>query len=205
MDQETIFNKVKNHTPTILGSRQFAKFAILVPLIERDGETHVLFEVRSHKMRRQPGEICFPGGKIEPHDPSEKEAAIRETKEELGLNDEDITDALPIDYLVSPFGMIVYPFAGQIHTSFSSLKPNPKEVSEAFTVPLSFFLTNEPVVHYVDFQARPRDDFPYEMVPGGENYNWRPRQIEEYFYLYEDKSIWGLTAKVLSHFIDVIR
>ncbi|MDC3416968.1 NUDIX hydrolase [Aquibacillus salsiterrae] len=203
MDPKAILNKVKSHTPTILGSRQFATYAVLVPLVEKDDELHVLFEVRSHQMRRQPGETSFPGGKIDAKDSGEKEAAIRETVEELGVNEKDITGVHPLDYIVSPFGMIVYPYVGILDAA-SRLHPNPAEVEETFLVPLSFFKETKPSVHYVHLDLQPAEDFPYDLIIGGENYKWRARSLEELFYVYDDKVIWGLTAKIVTHFIELI-
>lgn len=201
MKAETILNKMKNHTPVILGSEQFAKFAVLIPLLEKDGELHVLFEIRSHEMRRQPGEICFPGGKVDNQDETVEDAAVRETMEELGLKENDITDVYPTDYMVSPFGMMVYPYAGFIRRP-EEIKPNPAEVAEVFTVPLAFFLEGKPDVYSVNVDVRPEEDFPFDQIIGGEDYNWRTRKMDEYFYYYQDKVIWGLTAKLLSYFIE---
>ena len=55
------------------------EFAVLAPLVRVDGETHLLFEVRALHMRRQPGEVCFPGGQIEEGE-TPLEAAVRETE-----------------------------------------------------------------------------------------------------------------------------
>lgn len=203
MDSEKIKNKVKNHTPSILGNKSFSKFAILLPLIEKNKEIHILFEIRSHKLRRQPGEICFPGGRIDNQDQSEKNAALRETTEEIGIGIEDISDVFPLDYLVTPFGMIVYPYVGFIKT-YEKMKPNPSEVDEIFTVPLSFFLKNKPEVHQVNFEVKPEENFPFHLINGGQDYNWRTRKLDEYFYIYEDKIIWGLTAKILFSFVDMV-
>ncbi|SFA94174.1 NUDIX domain-containing protein [Lentibacillus halodurans] len=204
MELQAIMNKIKRRTPSILGIEHFTKSAVLLPLVQRDKELHVLFEVRSHKLRRQPGEICFPGGRIEADDQTEQDAAIRETKEELGVSDQDISNVHPLDYLVTPFGMIVYTYTGLIDTS-SRFSPNPSEVGETFTVPLSFFLSTEPKIHHVNLEVQPEENFPYELITGGENYKWQTRQMDEYFYIYEDKVIWGLTARVLSHFVDMLR
>ena len=204
MDPENLLHKVSKHTPSILGSKNFVKFAILLPLIEKNNETHVLFEVRSHKMRRQPGEICFPGGRIDQQDSDAKAAALRETREELGIPERDLLHVHPLDYLVSPFGMIVYPYAGYINQPYSAVDPNPDEVGDVFTVPLSYLMETEPEIHHVGFEAKPKENFPFELIEGGKDYNWQTRQFEEYFYKYEDKVIWGLTARILSHFIDMV-
>lgn len=204
MDAKKITEKIKTHKPQVLGSRNFSKYSILLPLIQKDGEVHVLFETRSEKLRRQPGEVCFPGGRIDPQDKTPKFAALRETNEELGISEDEISEVFPLDYIVSPFGMIVYAFAGFIAPS-ATFEPNPAEVGSLFSVPLSFFLENEPRIYQIQFDVQPEDDFPYELIEGGREYSWRAREMEEYFYLYEDKVIWGLTARILAHFIEVIR
>jgi 8-oxo-dGTP pyrophosphatase MutT (NUDIX family) len=160
----------------------------------------VLFEVRASHLRRQPGEVCFPGGKMDESDPDEKYAAIRETMEELGLEEDDITEVVPLDYMVSAFGTIIYPFAGVIADT-EKIHPNPDEVGEIFTVPLSFFRDIEPDTYKIHFEVQPEDGFPFDLIVGGENYNWQTRQMDEYFYHYEGKVIWGLTARILTHFL----
>ncbi|MDN7245405.1 CoA pyrophosphatase [Planococcus shenhongbingii] len=204
MDARKITEKIQTHKPEVLGSRDFAKFAILLPLIEKDGEIHVLFEKRAETLRKQPGEVCFPGGRIDPQDKSPESAALRETDEELGISEDEISAVFPLDYMVSPFGMIIYAFAGFINAA-AEFKPNPAEVGELFSVPLSFFLENPPRVYQINFDVQPEESFPYDLIVGGRDYSWRTRNLEEYFYLYEDKVIWGLTARILSHFIDIIK
>jgi peroxisomal coenzyme A diphosphatase NUDT7 len=187
---------------SILGHEKFLKFAVLLPLVELNNEVHILFEVRSLTLRRQPGEICFPGGKIElGEDP--KTAAVRETAEELGLTETDIKDVFPLDYMVSAFGTMIYPFAGTIANP-EKISPNAAEVGEVFTVPLSFFKKNQPDSYKINFQVEPEDGFPFDLIIGGENYNWQTRTMDEHFYNYNGKVIWGLTAKVLTHFIELL-
>lgn len=204
MEPEKILEKVKGRVPEVLGNRDFSKYAILLPLIEKEDGVHILFEVRSFEMRRQPGEICFPGGRIDHGDEDEEETALRETMEELGIRKEAISNVFPLDYIVSPFGMIVYSFAGFIDPE-TDFVPNEAEVDTVFTVPLQFFLDNEPRVYRIDFDIQPEESFPYDLIAGGENYSWRARQVDEFFYLYEDRVIWGLTAKILMHFMELIR
>lgn len=204
MDPEKILEKIKAHDPAVLGSKDFSKYAILLPLLEREGEIHLVFEVRAHTLRRQPGEICFPGGRIDAGDESPQAAALLETREELGIRSDEMSAVFPLDYMVSPFGMIIYAFAGFINAE-AEFKPNPAEVDTLFSVPLSFFLETAPEIYQVNFDIQPEENFPYDLIVGGQDYSWRPRQMEEYFYLYEDKVIWGLTARILSHFMEIIR
>jgi peroxisomal coenzyme A diphosphatase NUDT7 len=199
-----IIQSLEKHAPSILGSRDYSKFAVLLPLIEKEDGIHILFEVRSLQLRNQPGDICFPGGRMDPQDMDEAEAAIRETIEELGILKEDISSVFPLDYLMTPFGMFVYPFAGLIH-NLNNLNLNSDEVSGIFTVPLSYFMNTKPDIHYVHFKAEPSEDFPYHLLVGGQNYNWRRKKADEYFYVYEGKVIWGMTARIIAHFIELIR
>ncbi|MCP8970792.1 NUDIX hydrolase [Ectobacillus ponti] len=202
MNLESMYQKLQQHTPAVLGSRRTPHFAILLPLVEREGEVHILFEVRARRMRRQPGEICFPGGKVDRSDPDERYTAIRETTEELGITAGCVTHVLPLDYLVSASGTIIYPFVGQVQAE--GMTPNPGEVEEVFTVPLSHFQQTQPDVHLLHLKPVPEPGFPFHLIPGGENYNWQTRSMEEYFYHYEDKVIWGLTARILQHFLEII-
>lgn len=204
MNLDSILSRLISHKPTILGSKEFSKYAVMVPLIQKEDGVHVLFEVRSLELRRQPGEICFPGGRIDAQDPNEKSAAIRETIEELGIEKEDISNVYPLDFMISPFGMMIYPYAGLINRP-EKIQPNPKEVGEIFTVPLSYFMNNDPEIYHVNFKVEPEENFPFDLIVGGENYNWRTRALDEYFYVYEEKAIWGLTARILAHFIEILR
>lgn len=204
MNNEEITKKLTSHTPVILGSGSFSKYAVLLPLIEKEDGIHVLFEERSHQLRRQPGDICFPGGRIDHIDVDEKTAALRETYEELGVEKENIYNVSPIDYLVSPFGMIVYPYVGFIRSD-QPLTPNPSEVETVFSVPLSFFMEKPPEIYNVSFKVEPHENFPHDLIMGGENYKWQPRQTKEYFYQYENRVIWGMTATILTHFIEILR
>jgi coenzyme A diphosphatase NUDT7 len=203
MKIENIIHKLHDRIPAILGSEHFFKYAVLLPLVNINGEVHVLFEVRSHQLRRQPGEICFPGGRIDKSDKSEQHAAVRETIEELGIQENAITNILPLDYIVSPFGTMIYPFVGMI-TNPDGIQPNPSEVAEVFAVPLSYFQETKPEIYKMSFKVEPEQSFPFHLIAGGENYNWQTRAMDEYFYHYEDKVIWGLTARILHHFVELL-
>lgn len=202
MNAMDIITKLKDHKPTILGQENYKEFSVLIPLLEVNGETHILFEVRSSKLRSQPGDICFPGGKIDRNDVDEKDCAIRETTEELGIARSSILQVTPLDYLVS-FGSIIYTFVGKISND-EKMNINKDEVEEVFTVPLSYLMNTKPEKYRVDFEVKPESDFPYELIQGGKDYDWRPRKLDEYFYFYEDRVIWGLTAKILTNFLSLI-
>ncbi|MFD1064643.1 NUDIX hydrolase [Oceanobacillus locisalsi] len=203
MQIENILNELRDRTPALMGHKHFKQSSVLIPLIEINGETHILFEIRSMNLRSQPGDVCFPGGRFDQEDKHPAHTAIRETTEELGITEQDISDPIPLDYIVNDLGRIIYPFIGKLKT-IENILPNPDEVDHIFTVPLSFFLENAPQKYKVHVEIKPEDNFPYHLIVGGEDYEWRVRTLEELFYQYDDKTIWGLTAKVLTHFISLI-
>ncbi|OZI13697.1 coenzyme A pyrophosphatase [Bacillaceae bacterium SAS-127] len=204
MRRDQLFHQFCDRTPAILGHEHFSKYAILLPLIKKEDEIHILFQIRSLQMRKQPGEVCFPGGRIEESDQNELHTAIRETSEELGIQQSDITQTFPLDFIVSPFGTIIYPFVGSL-PSEDELQPNHDEVEQIFTVPLDYLLHYSPKKYDIHFKVEPEENFPFDLIVGGENYNWQTRKMDEYFYLYEDKIIWGLTARILKHFLDLMK
>ncbi|XP_004058075.3 peroxisomal coenzyme A diphosphatase NUDT7 isoform X4 [Gorilla gorilla gorilla] len=64
----------------------YNKYSVLLPLVAKEGKLHLLFTVRSEKLRRAPGEVCFPGGKRDPTDMDDAATALREAQEEVGLH-----------------------------------------------------------------------------------------------------------------------
>ncbi|MFC4766793.1 NUDIX hydrolase [Effusibacillus consociatus] len=199
----SIIQSLKNRNASIMGQENLFKSSVLVPLVEHNGELCILFEERAHHLKRQPGEICFPGGRIDPTDEDELAAAIRETREELGLGNSSIEPLGSLDYIVTPF-QIVHPFVGRI-ADFAKIRPNPDEVASVFCVPLAYLRKATPGLHYVDLKVIPPEDFPFDQIPNGRNYKWRTGKIPEYFYYYEDRIIWGLTARILHHFLEMTK
>lgn len=195
---------IKNRTARIIDLDKCQKFAVLLPLLQYKGKEVVLFEIRSQKLTVQPGEICFPGGGSEPHDKNGEATAIRETSEELGLATDDIELIGPLDLLITPFQTVIYPFVGRLH-DYSSIAPNKEEVESIFYVPLEFFLNNQPRTFYTQINITPPHDFPYDLLPNGKTYNWRVGKYPVHFYRYQDKVIWGITARIIHNFIQILK
>lgn len=180
-------------------------YAVLIPLIEIDGETHILYELRSYHMSTQPGEISFPGGKVEKGE-SFEEASVRETMEELNIGRENIEVLAQLDYLVSYSNRSIYCFLGKLSgIEVEKLKPNKAEVDHLFTVPLEFFCDNEPDRYYLDLKTDLNDEFPYNLIPNGREYNFRKGRQEIMFYYYKDYIIWGFTAKMTRKLIKILK
>ncbi|NXU51029.1 NUDT7 diphosphatase, partial [Turnix velox] len=116
-----------------------AKASVLLPLLVRRGSLHLLLTVRSMQLRRSPGEVCFPGGKSEAGDKDEIATALREAKEEVGLQPEKVEIICRLVPGIDKTNSLVTPVVGFIEDAFQA-SPNPDEVSEVFTVPLEYFI-----------------------------------------------------------------
>ncbi|MFZ5652302.1 MAG: NUDIX hydrolase [Bacillota bacterium] len=198
-----IYDRLAGRRPAIVDISASLVSAVLLPLVEKEGKCHILFEVRSKQLKRQPGEICFPGGKIEKTEqPDPLAAAMRETTEELGISESDIEIIGPLDILVTPLSALIYPFAGRIKSC--NIKPNPREVDEVFLAPVDFFLAEPPYVTCIDVATRYNTDFPLEKVPPIYKEGWQVRtSYPMYYYEYDKYFIWGLTGKILYNFLSI--
>lgn len=192
---------LKNRPACPIRNQSVKHAAVLIPLLPEDEEYSILFQIRSAEIEHQPGDICFPGGMREEGETAQ-ENALRETMEELLVSREQIHLLGPTDYLDEP-GLQVEPFAAVLREYDGSF--NPSEVSEVFRVPLRFFLETEPERYSVEFIAHMPEDFPFHRIYGGRKYGWRPRKEEILFYEYEGRVIWGMTARMLYHFIETLR
>lgn len=201
---EQLKGKLAANQPLFIGEDEAFRSAVLIPLVQKDGAWHVLFEVRAFNMRKQPGDISFPGGKIDPTDATERDAALRETYEELGVDPATVKIIGELSpYVVSPT-FVIYPFVGVV--AYDEIKTiNKDEVEEVFTVPLEWLLTHSPYMHLISVEPSPGDDFPFEKIMNGQKYNWRGREMEEWFFEYEQYTIWGLTARILKYFIERVK
>ena len=177
------------------------KASVLLPLIKVNNEVHILFEVRAQELKWQPGEICFPGGRVDETDETFKETAIRETIEELGLNRRDIKVYGDLDYIATQMGFIIYPYIGLIAEN-ATITLSKDEVEKVFTVPLSFLLKATPREAELEVLTNPiSDNFPYDCLPDYVKGPRRRKTYTLYFYEYENYVIWGITARILKCFL----
>ncbi|MDO4544906.1 MAG: CoA pyrophosphatase [Bacillota bacterium] len=199
-DIEEVF---KDRPPGTEGGFKF--FSVLVPLVEKQGKLHILYEVRARHMIRQPGEICFPGGEMEPGETAE-ECALRETWEEIGVRPEHIRILSRLDTLYTYSNFAMYCYLGVVEASaLDDGKCNPDEVEETFLIPLSRLLEHSPEVYETEVVPRIPEDFPYQKVTGGKPYNWRKGRASVPVYEIGERVIWGLTARITKRFVDIIR
>lgn len=203
MDIEYIIEKVKDRIPEPMGITH--KYAVFIPLIEIDNKLEILYELRAKDLSTQPGEISFPGGAVEKGE-SYQEAAIRETMEELNIKRDNINLIGELDFSVTYDNTTIYCFLGTIiGLNVAEILANKDEVDHIFTVPLDFFLEEEPDIYYLNLRTDISEEFPYNLIPNGRDYNWRKGKHTVMFYHYQDYIIWGFTAKMTKELIDIIK
>jgi len=199
MELSKIREKMNGREPGVIGDKK--EFAVLIPLVERNGQLHFLFEKRAEGIR-QPGDICFPGGRIEPGE-SIIDCALRETAEEIGITEVDVIGQF--DSILEVNRITMHTVVGVVKESaLEAAVINPDEVAEIFTVPVDFFDETEPMV-YTGKMIQDTTGFPYEETGIRSDYKWRVGKQDIYIYHYEDKIIWGLTARIFRWFIQKMK
>lgn len=191
---------IENYEPKIYGEQRNA--AVLLPLIQVAGEWHILYEVRS-KAVSQAGDSSFPGGRVE-KDETFKEAAIRETMEELNLARENIRVFGEIDYIVSQHVTIRCYVGELVDVALEDIEPN-IEVEKVYTVPLAYLLNTEPAYFSVNYDPVFDEQFLKKQENGESKYELNNFDHDIPYYDIDNHLLWGFTANLTSRFIEIIQ
>lgn len=194
---------LKSRRPSLMDV--VSQYAVLVPLVKRKDGLYLLYEVRSHTMRRQPGEVCFPGGRAEQGETPEA-CALRETEEELSIPPSAIQILGRLDFLAHRANFIMYPILALVEgEAVEHMTLNPGEVDETFLVPLSHLLSTKPLEY--DYQLIPEtgEDFPYELIGIPRDYPWQAGRENVPVYPWQGHAIWGLTGRITRHLAGLLR
>ncbi len=160
--------------------------AVLVPIVDHPahaGGATVLLTKRTDHLSKHPGQISFPGGSVDEGDRDAVHTALRETKEEIGLDASYIQIAGRLDGYCTGTGFEIVPVVGLVKPGFS-LTLEADEVADAFEVPLAFFLD--------------RSNHKRESAV------WQGTERHYYTMPYPGRRIWGATAAMLVNLCDVL-
>ena len=199
---ECLERRFAGHVPGLLGARH--SYAVLCPLVETAEGLSLLFEVRSASLRRQPGEVCFPGGAAEPGEDAVA-CALRETEEELAIPREQVQLLGTPDFICNQRGFLLHPVLGVVSPKgLEALRPSPAEVAEVFTAPLSFFRQTPPQVYAYDLVPTEPENFPYDDIGVGQDYRWSRGRVEVPVWYWHRHAIWGMTARLVRDLTDTL-
>ncbi len=153
--------------------------AVLVPLVAQPDAVTILLTIRTQHLHHHPGQISFPGGRVEPGDPDVVSAALREMQEEIGIAPAYTEVIGCLDDYPTVTGFTITPVVGLIKPGFE-LRLDPFEVAEVFEIPLGVALdTSNYQRRRVTYAGKPRC---YYLLP------------------YRGHEIWGATAGILINF-----
>ncbi|MDE4276097.1 CoA pyrophosphatase [Phaeobacter gallaeciensis] len=162
-------------------ARKLRPAGVLVPISLASGAPRVILTKRSSALKHHPGQIAFPGGKVDEGDRDVTHTALREAWEEIGLPQDlpEVLGALPTHETVTSF--TVTPVVALLRSEFD-VRPEAGEVAEVFSVPLSHVL--DPANYII------------------ESRRWRGTRRRYYTVPYGPYYIWGATARMLRQFAD---
>lgn len=210
-----ILRKKLPERPELIDKEEYFTSSVLIPFVKISSTDSLLFEKRSADIR-QGGEISFPGGEFNKEvDKTLREAAIRETIEELGVKREKINVIGQLGIHIIP-GVVVNAFVANIEIeSVEEINFDEKEVEKVFSVPVSFFKENPPEVHHINLEAHPYyidekgkriDLLPVEKLKLPSRYSkpWGRFKRKVYFYNYDGEVIWGITAALIKNVVELL-
>ena len=190
--REPLRRALASREPRRLAVGQTTAAAVLVPLFEKDGETHLWLVRRPKSMRSHAGQVAFPGGKSDPADESFTATALREAHEEVDLDPALVTMVgwlHPVTTLASPALImpVVAALPGRPH-----LVASPREVERIFDVALTDLA--DPAIFHEE-----RWRIPGRIIPGSPDNSFAVR-----FFEVAGEMIWGATARMLSELITIV-
>jgi 8-oxo-dGTP pyrophosphatase MutT (NUDIX family) len=150
--------------------------SVLVPLIFINDEVHILFTIRSRFVFHHKNQICFPGGKKEKYDSDLWQTALRETKEEIGIPNQEISNLGQLPCELTPSQYRIHPFIAHVQ-SLDSIQYHDKEVSSHFTAPLDYFKNPNHIYFKEKFLFDQKIKIPY--------------------FTFQNHIIWGAMGRIL--------
>ena len=158
--------------------------AVLVPIQVIDSKLHLIFTKRNENLKSHAGQICFPGGRIDNSDKSIEACALRESYEEINIQQHQVKVLGKLDSFITGTGFQISPIVGMVDSEYE-LQIKSKEVEKVFSAPLDFFLEKKNQKEKIIMRHE--------------------TQFRIYEFYFEDLIIWGATASIIMNLIEVIQ
>lgn len=166
---------------TVIERGVLKKAAVLVPLLDHDGQLSVLFTLRTDTVRHHKGQVSFPGGAWQAEDPDLRTTALRETHEEIGIAPDDVDILGTLDDMTTVSDFEITPFVGRLRAPLR-LALSEYEIADVFIVPVHRLL--DPTLCRLEERwVNGRRYYPIYHFEGGKHH------------------IWGITGYILAHFL----
>ncbi|MBI4329007.1 MAG: CoA pyrophosphatase [Chloroflexi bacterium] len=178
-----IRESISRNTPTLLPLSSLRPAAVLVGLAGDEEGCRVVLTVRSSRVEHHKGEVSFPGGSVEPRDPTLEATALRESYEEVGILPAHVTILGRLSDQETRSGFRISPFVGYLPYPYV-YKPNPREVTEVLEVPLR---------HLEDLQNVSQAGRTHQALRAGESN-----------YHFGGHLIFGATARILTELLQIL-
>ena len=163
----------------------FRRAAVLLPLYETETGPHLLLTQRTEHVPTHKGQIAFPGGGFEEADGDLLATALREAQEEIGLRPQDVEILGALDDTVTVSSRhVVRPYVGFVPPGY------PYRL-DAFEIARLIHLPVTPLLEGAPFRV--------------ETWEREGQPVAVYFYDYEGSTVWGLTARILKQFVEIVR
>lgn len=183
MTVEKIHKILQSRTPQTI-SGHYRQAAVLVPIQERADGDHLILTQRAAVLNHHSGQVAFPGGRVDPKDRGDLEAALRETHEEIGIEPSHVRVLGQLDQVTAAYNFLVTPFVGVIPSPYE-FRLNHAETAAVFSVPVSALL------------------HPGCFVMEGRFFDPERRHPIYHFY-YQDWDIWGATARIVKQLLELV-
>ncbi len=184
MATDKIREVLQSHVPQTLEGGPFKPAAVLVPIQERENADYLVLTKRAEMLNSHRGQVAFPGGRVDPKDHGDLEAALRESYEEIGIEPCHVRLLGQLDQVTAAANYLVTPFVGLIPFPYD-FHLNPAETEAVFSVPITALL--DPGCFRVESRFYPA----------------HRRGEPIYHFYYNGWDIWGATARIVKQLLEL--
>jgi 8-oxo-dGTP pyrophosphatase MutT (NUDIX family) len=183
MEQEKLKRLLNNKNKAIIDRPDLLPAAVLIPLFQKNRDTHILLTKRTDQVGHHKGQICFPGGAFNYEDLDCQTTALRETEEEIGIEMDAVEVLGELDHMVTLSHFRICPYVGIIPYPYP-FRLSCFEVERLIELPLDYLLK----------QAELKEA----------TFSYEGQSVVNLCFDYQGDIIWGATARILKNFMDIL-